>query len=150
MKKNILVFAVFLLVAACRFSDTTSDNTILAVQEYDLAKSGIRNMEGAEEKEYTIHQKFDEQGASYTIKIRTYEKDSTHTALRNIEVVLDKGQEGYEFTAEIRAVPHNQGSLEAAQMATTVVLGYYTQKLTGQLSGNKLLEVNSKGEVREL
>ncbi len=147
MKKLLLFLAatLVLIIVGCSSSITTPDNTILLKESFRVPKG----FDGAREQKYVIKKVIKEIGAEYTFEISTFQKDTSKTALKSLEIILNKGVKNYEFHAQTSTTQsHSKGNNNLFTFANVSVI-YSTEDL-GQKGEWKNYTINSLGEINDL
>lgn len=144
-RKIIPVIFCAVLTTACQ-NKTTQDNTVLLNKDFQVSESIKRDFTNATEKDYNSEESFDNIGATFNINVKTLEKDSLHSIIKNITVTLLKGVKSYEFNSVTNGQQVNHG----AETSSIVTVGYYTEKNLGKESVNKVFTITSKGNVTEI
>lgn len=147
MRTREIIATIFcvVLTTACQ-NETTKDNTVLLSKDLEVSESIKRDFANATEKNYNSEKSFDDIGATFNINVKTLEKDSLHSVIKNITITLLKGAKNYEFHSVLRGQQANHGT----ETSSIVTVGYYTEKTIGKESVTKVFTVTSKGNVIEI
>ena len=78
------------------------------------------------------------------------EKDSLNSIIKNVTVTLIKGAKNHEFSAQGNPIQENNGKNEAYKTSSIITVGYYTENTKEKEFTNKVFQLTSKGEIKEL
>lgn len=93
---------------------------------------------------------FEEINATIKIDLKCLEKDSLNSIIKNVTVTLIKGAKNHEFSAQGNPIQDNNGKKEAFKTSSIIRIGHYTENTKGKEFTNKVFQLTSKGEIKEL
>lgn len=149
LKVTTMIFVLTVLLS-CQTNKTTPDNSILLNNDFELTDNIETKFNGATNKSYESKYVFEEINATIKIDLKCLEKDSLNSIIKNVTVTLIKGAKNHEFSAQGNPIQDNNGKKEAFKTSSIISVGYYTENTKGKEFTNKVFQLTSKGEIKEL
>lgn len=149
LKITTMIFILIVLLS-CQSNKTTPDNSILLKNDFELTDKIAQKFNGATNKAYESKYVFEEINATIKIDLNCLEKDSLNSIIKNVTVTLIKGAKNYEFSAQGNPIQDNNGKKEAFKTSSIITIGHYTENIKGKEFTNKVFQLTSKGEIKEL